>query len=84
MRPESYQVHGRLPEAPPPPPHQPELETGWLEVVYGTMVVAGILLAVWLWAGATMHDGPARAYQCSVGNQETWVCDQPVPTEVAP
>ena len=39
------------------------------------LIVVAILAALWLWAGATMVGGPARTYQCSVGNQKPWVCD---------
>ena len=53
---------------------------GWLERVATVFVVIAILAGVWWWSGAPMHDGPARSYQCSVGNLKAWVCDQPART----
>lgn len=38
------------------------------------LIVVAILFGLWLWAGATMEDGPARDYQCSVGNQTPGAC----------
>jgi ferric-dicitrate binding protein FerR (iron transport regulator) len=50
-------------------------EWGWLEHIAVVVMSAAILLAMWWWAGATMDDGLARDYQCSVGNQRPFVCD---------
>lgn len=42
------------------------------------MVLAFVAL-IWFWAGATMTPGPARDYQCSVGNQRPFVCEEVFP-----
>lgn len=55
----------------------PGPETGWLEHVYTLAMVVVILVGLWLWSSATMYDGAARTYQCSAGNQKTFVCADP-------
>jgi hypothetical protein len=46
-----------------------------IEGVYTAALILIVLAVMWAWAGASAEPGPARVYQCSTGNVETWVCD---------